>query len=442
MVFTEFLERHSLQHPCCILVLVRSGNSLEQQNLSRSIQTRSNFYSPLLELLSSPSVLLKPSKLKLTSMALDRSQDPSLTLVLDLSELLEILPIVQLSTTLDLVTSSILVDLQRQLPSIQTRSRCSSRLLEKEFRRRELQVKSVRMEQSPLLELLEIHYSHSQSNQKFRFQYLENLIPQDPEIMLVLVHYLHSLEQQNLQLQNPQQIPHYSLFKENLPTSLLRTILVLVHSRNSLVLRKQLLSIQTRSKCSSRLLAQEQKKLLREKSVRWTIQSIWRSRCPRQIRTHWRRNYLHQWQCTHYKVQRFCWIWIYSNSQWCCRIYYLQPRREANALLVCRNKRFRKNYSKRTWDTWRIYTSGNFRRSTSHLCRKIIWQCCCFWYFYCRQNSGIRWIWTPLWICKRRRSIRTCPICHIRYNQHKWKRSNSSRGIPTTTRLCLDNLIR
>ena len=76
-------------------------------------------------------------------------------------------------------------------------------------------------------------------------------------------------EEQNLQLQNHQQILHCSLFKENLRTSLLQTMLVLVHSENYLVLRKQLPSIQTRSKFSSRLLVREiQKRELPEKSAK------------------------------------------------------------------------------------------------------------------------------------------------------------------------------
>ena len=73
------------------------------------------------------------------------------------------------STMLDLVISLTLVDLPRRLLSIQTRSKCSSPSLEKELQRREHQEKSVRAEQFPSLELLEIQTYHLQTKRKATF---------------------------------------------------------------------------------------------------------------------------------------------------------------------------------------------------------------------------------------------------------------------------------
>ena len=112
-------------------------------------------------------VLLRPSRLKLISLVMVPSSDLMHMKDLELSLYLVSQITNYSSITLDLVTSSTLVVLQKQLPSIQTRSKCSSPSLERDLQKRELPEKSVRVELSPSLVLLEIHLSHLQSNQLF-----------------------------------------------------------------------------------------------------------------------------------------------------------------------------------------------------------------------------------------------------------------------------------
>ena len=106
----------------------------------------------------------------------------------------------------------------------------------------------------------------------------------------------------------------------------------------------------------------------------WTIQGIWRSRCPGQICTHWRRNNLRQWRCTYHKSKRLRWIWYYPNSFWCSGISYCQPRRKKCFLLLPWRKNFRETYDKRIWNSWQVHSTRNFWRSSTHIRRTTICQ--------------------------------------------------------------------
>ena len=178
------------------------------------------------------------------------------------------------------------------------------------------------------------------SNQKYKYLYLVKQKLQGPEIILELDPYLHSLEEQNLQLQNHQQILHCSLFKENLRTSLLQTMLVLVHSENYLVLQSSYL--QSRREANSLLVCwfKRFRKENFQRNPKVNCYSIWNCFYPCFFGTSRKGTAPISTQV----LQEPEILLVLDLFQHSVVLQNLLPsiQKEANALLFCRNKRFRK----------------------------------------------------------------------------------------------------
>ncbi|MAH59167.1 MAG: hypothetical protein CMN91_12155 [Synechococcus sp. ARS1019] len=267
-VYSELQTKLWLLHLYSMSVLVLSESLLEQQNLLPSIQTKDKFYSLSLEKDHSLSLSLRPNRLKLI-LLVRQIQFLELKHSMVLEPLLSLVKLVldMYPTTLDLVISLLSMVQQSLSPSIQTRSKCSSRSLEK-LQTALLSEKSAKVELSHSLVHLEIHYSHLQRVDSVRQNSVERFALLHTAVSLVLVPS-GSLVDLRKQLHSTQwKGMHCSDSLEMLPTKLPVFTLVLVLSENSVVQQRQLPSIQTKDKCSSPSLEMVQIPEQREKSVR------------------------------------------------------------------------------------------------------------------------------------------------------------------------------
>ena len=134
----------------------------------------------------------------------------------------------------------------------------------------------------------------------------------------------------------------------------------------------------------------------------WRYQSISRSsrlQIYSEVSRFW--TYSHQWYCQDSLCTKRYWYWSIQEILWSCRVYYLQSRREANALLLCWNKRSRESicYRNRIWyftSYWRIH-------SVTHICRATIWYNTCIWRsedFLCTKRYWYWYTQKDWWFCR------------------------------------------
>ena len=293
-------------------------------------------------------------------------QDPILIKVLETSLYLVSHLTSYSSIILDLVISSVLMVRQNPLLQIQKKGKCSSPLRER-ISRREHQEKSVVVELSLLLVLLEIHLLHLQSNQLFiqRSAAKYSLLLTAP--LLVLVHYLHSLVVPKQLVQFLQQNKHYSRLLEIPKTEDPQYMLDLVLSERFLVLQSLSRSTQTKSRFYSLSLEKESPRREHpEKSVKVEPQGIWRVQCSSHSCSSGRRNNSSYWRYQVQQSKRLCWIRYSQKDFWCSRISHLQSNRKRYSSPLQRTH-CGENNIQRTRYCRQVYLYWNKEIRSSHL---------------------------------------------------------------------------
>ena len=277
------------------------------------------------------------------SLVMVRSSEHLHTKDLELSLSLEIPLIASLLTTLDSVISLRLVDLQRQLPSIQTRSRCCSPSLG-ESTKDLLSEKSVRVELFPSLAHLEIQTSLRRRSRSsgctiWRSIYQGISTPHWFWFTICILWWCRSnwCSSSN----RASTIQGFWRFRKQQNRSI---CWIWFTQKTIWCCRICLPSIQTRSKCSSRSLEQEPRKIPpQEKSVKVDYSRHLEKQVFLSLfLTHWRGNNLSSVEMQVLHAQETLLDSVLSENLGCCRISHFQSNREGYALLLYRRAYFRR----------------------------------------------------------------------------------------------------